>query len=239
MNRMKLRCGIVLIAAFVVGSVACSTLPSENGAKPVSILVTKGSPDSDTTYRLQVGDAIGMHFLAYPDLDDTTTIGPDGHVSMRLIPDFQMAGLSLAEATKATNDKYEGVLRHPGVSLVIRSYSLQQIYVAGEVNSPGVLRSNVPLTAMTAIAQAGGMRLATAHPSDALLLRRQPDGSIVYYKLDFHADLPSPAGDPMLRNNDLIYVPRTPIGSMADWVQNNLQRIIPISASASTYYQLK
>jgi polysaccharide biosynthesis/export protein len=226
-----------IVTLCVVGSVACSTLPYANDGKPVSILVTPGNSDSDLRYRLQVGDVIGMHFLAYPDLDDTTTIGPDGHVSMRLIPDFQMAGLTLVEAAKATNDRYESVLRHPGVSLTIRSYSLQQIYVSGEVNNPGVLRSNTPLTASAAIAQAGGMKLATAHPRDALLLRRRSDGSIAYYKLDFHADLPSHAGDPLLKNNDVIYVPRTVMGSVSDWVQANIQRIVPVNGSV--YYNLK
>ena len=226
-----------LMALYLISAVACSTMPVMNDAKPVSVLVTPGKDDGDSGYRLQVGDNIATHFLAYPDLDDTVTVGPDGHVAMRLIPDFQIAGLTLAEATKVANEQYGAVLRHPGISLVIRSYALQQIYVSGEVNNPGVIRSNVPLSAAAAISQAGGMKLATAHPGDALLLRRQPDGSITYYRLGFRADLPSHAGDPMLRNNDLIYVPRTPIGSVSDWVQANIQRMVPINGSV--YYNLK
>jgi polysaccharide export outer membrane protein len=177
-----------------------------------------------------------FHFFSFPDLDDSATIGPDGRIALRFINDFPIGGLTLAEATKETNDRYEKVLRHPGVSIAIKSYALQQVYVDGEVNSPGVIRSAVPLTASGAIAQAGGVKLATAHSHSALLLRRKPDGTVVYYKLAFHGDLPGGEGDPILRTNDVVYVPRTAIAAVADFVQGNLTRIIPVSATYSVYH---
>jgi polysaccharide export outer membrane protein len=191
---------------------------------------------TDSSYRLQVGDSITLHFLPFPDLDDTTTIGPDGRVALRYVGDYPIAGMTLAEATKETNERYEAVIHHPGISIVIKSYALQQVFVDGEVNSPGVIRSAVPLTAAGAIAQAGGLRLATARSGGALLLRRRPDGAIVYYKLSFHGDLPGGEGDPILRTNDLIYVPRTAIASVADFLQGNITRVIPVSASYSAYH---
>jgi len=194
------------------------------------------SAGTDTSYRLQVGDGIAVHFFSFPDLDDTALIGPDGHIALRLIGDFQIAGMTVAEATNETNERYASVLRHPGVSLTIRSYGLQQVYVDGEVNSPGVIRSSIPLTATGAIAQAGGVKLATAHSHGALLLRRRPDGAIVYYRLALEGDLPGGEGDPILRSNDLIYVPRTFIASVADFVQANLTRMIPVSVAYTVYH---
>jgi protein involved in polysaccharide export with SLBB domain len=191
---------------------------------------------ADTSYRLQVGDTLAIHFFSYPDLDDTIIIGPDGHVSLRLVDDFAVAGMTLAEATNAINSHYEHVINHPGVNIQIKNYALQQIYVSGQVNNPGVIRSTVPLTASGAIAQAGGIKLAVAHSEGTLLLRRKPDGTIVYYKLGMHGDLPGDNGDPILRTNDLIYVPRTPIAVVADFVQANLTRVIPLSASATAYH---
>jgi protein involved in polysaccharide export with SLBB domain len=232
MGRTWTKCCCTLLALVVAG---CATSPALISTKPVEVVA--GTADgTDTSYRLQVGDGIAVHFFSFPDLDDSTTIGPDGHVALRLISDFPIAGMTVSEATKETNDRYEGVIRHPGVSITIRSYALQQIYVSGEVNNPGVIRSGVPLTASGAIAQAGGIKLPTAHSSGALLLRRRPDGVIVYYKLRFHGDLPGSEGDPILRTNDLIYVPRTAIAAVADFVQANLTRVIPISASYTGYH---
>ena len=226
MRRTGIVCLFTVVGLVALGMAGCKTSPVSVSKAPVDV-VPGTAAGSDTSYRLQVGDSIGVHFLSFPDLDDTATIGPDGHIALRLINDFPIAGMTVTEATKETNDRYEKVLRHPGVTITIKSYTLQQIYVDGEVNSPGVIRSPVPLTASGAIAQAGGIKLATAHSHGALLLRRRPDGEIVYYKLGFHGHLPGGEADPFLRSNDLIYVPRTAIASVADFVQGNILRMIP------------
>jgi protein involved in polysaccharide export with SLBB domain len=233
MGRAENICRTILLGLVAFGTASCETSPPN--AQPVTV-VAGTAAGTDTSYRLQIGDSIGMFFLAFPDLNDTVTIGPDGHVAPRLTGDFPLAGMTITEATKEFNDRYDKVLNHPGVSITIRSYALQQVFVSGEVNSPGVIRSSVPLTAAGAIAQAGGVKLATARAHGALLLRRRPDGAIVYYKLEFHGDLPGGDGDPILRTNDLVYVPRTPIAAVADFVQANLTRIVPLNATYSVYH---
>jgi protein involved in polysaccharide export with SLBB domain len=222
----------VVLGLLALCMAGCATAPS---SEPVNV-VAGTAAGTDTSYRMQIGDSIALYFLAFPDLNDTVTIGPDGHIAPRLTGDFPLAGMTVNEATKEINDRYDKVLNHPGISITIRSYALQQVFVSGEVNSPGVIRSSIPLTAAGAIAQAGGVKLATAHAHGALLLRRKPDGTIVYYKLEFHGDLPGGPGDPILRTNDLIYVPRTPIAAVADFVQANLTRIVPVSATYSVYH---
>jgi polysaccharide biosynthesis/export protein len=233
MGRTRALYRATVFGLMVLGSVGCTTSPVSH-TTPVDV-VPGTSAGTDTSYRLQVGDAITVHYLAFPDLDDTATIGPDGHIALRYISDFLIAGMTLTEASKETTDRYDKVLRHPGISITIKSYALQQIFVSGEVNSPGVIRSAIPLTASGAIAQAGGVKLATAHARGALLLRRRPDGAIVYYKLAFHGDLPGGGGDPILRTNDLIYVPRTAIASVADFIQANFTRVIPLTVGYSFF----
>jgi polysaccharide export outer membrane protein len=233
-RRFDVTARAALLGVMFVSLAGCKTAPARG---PGAVEVVAGTAaGSDTSYRLQPGDNIVVHFFSYPDLDDTTVVGPDGHVSLRLISDFPIAGMTLAEASTETNDRYANVLRHPGITIEIKTYALQQIYVAGEVNSPGVIRSTIPLTASGAIAQAGGIKLATGHAHGALLLRRNADGAVVYYKLNFNGDLPGGMGDPILRTNDMVYVPRTAIAAVADFVQSNLARIIPFSATYSVYH---
>jgi protein involved in polysaccharide export with SLBB domain len=228
-----LRC-FAASGALFFGMAGCTTSHSPIGALQADVVMGTAA-GTDTSYRLQVGDSIGVHFFSFPDLDDTATVGPDGHIALRFIDDFLVAGMTLNEATKETNDRYQKALRHPGVTITIKNYALQQIYVDGEVGNPGVIRSAVPLTASAAIAQAGGIKLATAHAHGALLVRRRPDGAIVYYKLAFRGDLPGGEGDPILRTNDLIYVPRTPIASVADFLAANITRVVPVNVSYSFF----
>lgn len=233
MGRTGAICRATLLGVLVVSAAGCGT-PSPTKVRSLDV-VEGTAAGTDTSYRLQVGDSLGIHYLAFPDLDDTVSVGPDGRIALRYITDFPVAGLTLAEASKATAERYEGVLRHPGISITIKGYALQQVYVSGEVNSPGIIRSSIPLTASGAIAQAGGVKLSTGWSHEALLLRRRPDGAIVYYKLGFHGDLPGSDGDPILRSNDLIYVPRTIIASVADFLQANVTRVIPVTVGLSFY----
>jgi polysaccharide export outer membrane protein len=225
------------LAAIVGFCLASCT--STSSVKDAKVVVEPGTAaGEDTSYRLQPSDGLMVHFFSYPDMDEQTVIGPDGHISLRLLNDIPIAGMTISEATRSLNDQYDKILKHPSVSIEIKTYALQQVFVSGEVNAPGIVRSTIPLTVSGAIAQAGGVKLATAAAHGALLLRRKPDGTIVYYKLAFHGDLPGGEGDPILRTNDLIYVPRTAIAAVADFVQANITRIIPVSASYSysTYH---
>jgi polysaccharide export outer membrane protein len=233
MGRTRVVCRATVLLMFVVSVLGCTT-PAPTKVRSLDV-VEGTAAGADTSYRLQVGDSLGIHYLAFPDLDDTVTVGPDGRIALRYITDFPVAGLTLAEAAKATAEHYEGVLRHPGISITIKSYALQQVFVSGEVNSPGLIRSSIPMTASGAIAQAGGVKLATGWSHEALLLRRKPDGTIVYYKLGFHGDLPGSTGDPILRSNDLIYVPRTIVASVADFLQANITRVVPVTVGFSFY----
>jgi polysaccharide biosynthesis/export protein len=228
------RVGSLCLMVLTLCTLGCQT-PTGGRSDPLNV-VPGTEAGADSSYRLQVGDAIAVHFQSYPDLDDTATIGPDGHVSLRSVNDFQIAGMTLVEATNEINTHYDKVIRHPGASIQIKTYALQQVFVSGQVNIPGVIRSTIPLTASGAIAQAGGVKLPVANSGGALLLRRKPDGTIVYYRLGLRGDLPGANGDPILRTNDLIYVPRRPIAVVADFVTANLTRIIPVSASATAYH---
>jgi polysaccharide biosynthesis/export protein len=231
MLRIDLRRALQIVGLSMLFAGCQSTIPASQ------LNVVAGTDaGADSSYRLQVGDILGVHFFSYPDLDDTATVGPDGHISLRSVNDFPIAGMTLVEAANEVNARYEKVIKHPGASIQVKTYALQQVYVAGEVNNPGVIRSTIPLTASGAIAQAGGVKLPLAHTQGTLLLRRKPDGTVVYYRLGMRGDLPGSQGDPILRTNDLIYVPRTPIAVVADFVQSNLTRVIPVSASATAYH---
>jgi protein involved in polysaccharide export with SLBB domain len=217
---------IVLGAAAACLAACGSPYPTNADNPPVAVI--PGQLPLLSTYRLQVGDAIALSFLTYTDLNDTAIIGPDGHAALRAVGSVALAGLSIPAATDVLNKLYASKFKHPALSLTVSSYALQQVFVEGEVNAPGAVRSTIPLTAAGAIAQAGGMKLATAHPENTILLRRLADGTVAYYELDFSENLPSNQGDPYLQTNDVIYVPRTNIASVADFVSGNLLRIFPV-----------
>lgn len=216
---------------------ACNGLPDYDSVAS-SRLVAGGSPTTPP-HTLTVGDEILIRFQFYSDFNDKVTVGPDGHVSLQLIHDVEVAGLTVPELIGVLNTRYATVLKDPGVSVTVSAFAPQQIYVNGAVGSPGVLRTTVPLTVSRALAQAGGVRLGLAATSNILLLRRHPDGSVYYYQLKVgDRGQPEPDQDPVLQSYDLVYVPETELASVADFVSNVLLRIVPFGTSVSVSHNL-
>lgn len=227
METFRSLCSIGVVAVMLVG---CAGMP--DAEKVSSVPVTFGGNPKTEPYTLSPGDDINVRFQFYADLNDVATLGPDGHVALQLVGDVDLAGLTVPEASDRLNQRYAAVIKQPTVSVAVKSYALQQIYVDGQVNSPGLVRSTQPLTLTRALAQAGGLKLATAKTGHVLIVRRKPDGAAVYYEVDLGGGLGTGDGqDPLLKSYDLVYVPQTAIGSVADFVSNTLLKIAPYAAS--------
>ena len=211
----------------------CTDIPKAPNITSTSVI--DGGVPVSPPYRLTVGDEINVKFRFYSDLSDTAIIGPDGRVTLNLINDVPLSGLTLQEANERLNKQYKAILKEPEANVTVKTYALQQVFVTGQVANPGVQRSNIPLTASRAIALAGGFKASMAETHDVLLVRRAQDGSVLYYQIDLgDAGVGTASGqDPVLQSFDLVYVPETKIGEVADFVSNNITRILPYSASAS------
>jgi polysaccharide export outer membrane protein len=206
----------LFVAALLVAfAAACAPNLPNVAAAP---LVVGGFPAS-APHVLVPNDDIEVRFRFYPDLNDRVTVGPDGHITVQLIDDVAVAGLTVPEATKKLNELYSKVLKQPEVSITVRTYAPQEVYVDGWVTNPGLIRSDLPLTLSRAITQAGGAKTG-AKTNQILVLRRAADGSVHYYEasLGNYAGADNPEQDPVLSSYDLVYVPKQPIVAVVDFV---------------------
>jgi protein involved in polysaccharide export with SLBB domain len=178
-------------------------------------------------HTLTAGDTFDIRFPFAPQFNDRVTVGRDGTVAPKLLGPIIVGGLTVPEATARLKPLYAGRLRDTELSLTVRAYAPETIYVEGEVAHPGLIRSELPLTVARAVARAGGATTGAA-TGDILVIRRDAAGRIRAYK----AGLAPPAGaaDPFLKSFDVVYVPRSPIGSvnrfLAGYVRN-----LPFSAT--------
>jgi polysaccharide export outer membrane protein len=168
-------------------------------------------------HRIVPGDELDVRFPFYADLNDKVTVGPDGDVSLQIVNTVPVAGLTAGEASRRLNQRYGAVLRNPQLSVTLRTYAPQLVYVDGWVANPGVLRSETPLTVSRAIAEAGGIKTAAA-TDHILLLRREANGTVHPYeiRLGNYAGTENPGQDTMLQSYDMVYVPQTAIASIAE-----------------------
>jgi polysaccharide export outer membrane protein len=107
-------------------------------------------------YRLGAGDQIQVTVFRNPDLSGPLQVDGQGNLAMPLLGEIAANELT----TRALEDlietrlREEGYLVNPDVSVEILTY--RPFYILGQVNKPGRYEYRNGMTAMNAVALAGG-----------------------------------------------------------------------------------
>lgn len=182
-------------------------------------------------HTMSAGDQFEIRFPFSPEDNDRLTVGMDGTVAPKLIGTVTVGGLTVAEATARLKQRYAGKLKSPELSLVMRRYAPEVVYVDGWVGRPGLIRSDIPLTLTRALAQAGGVKTG-AKTGDILIMRHDGDGRVQTYSAAVPVGGFGGGGyeDPLLKSFDVVYVPQTPITAVAEFAKQYYTNL-PFSAS--------
>ena len=111
-------------------------------------------------YRLAPGDALDLSIFAQPELSGTHRVREDGVVSLHLIGDVPVAGMTLPEAASAIAAAAEEVFE-ARASVIAEMAAYRDIYVLGDVARPGAHPFTPGLTVIKALALAGDVRRST------------------------------------------------------------------------------
>jgi polysaccharide export outer membrane protein len=163
-------------------------------------------------YRIQCSDVLDIRYRYTPEFNQTVSVGPDGQASILGLGAIEASGLTVDEF-KARLVKLSSVrLVDPDISVALKDYVKPYVVVGGEVNAPGRFEIHGRLTALDAVALAGGMK-NTAKTSEVLLLRRETDQTrVVNLKQLIHDHRLEEAPD--LRSGDVIYVTQSAFSKM-------------------------
>ena len=178
-------------------------------------------------YIIQPGDELDLKFYYSPELDERVQVRPDGRISLQLVDDVRAAGLSASQLDETLTRKYAIDLKAPQIAVIVRSFSSQRVYVAGEVNRQGLVNMRPGMTALEAVIEAGGW-LETAKPEAALIIRRNPHNQPVPLRVDLKQGIKGePDGIPSpLQPYDIVYVPKTYIAQANKFVNQYVQRLL-------------
>lgn len=181
-------------------------------------------------YTIQAGDQLDIKFFYNPDLNEQVFVRPDGRISLQLVHEIVAAGLTPSQLADLLKKKYEGELDNPEVTVILRSFGGQRVYIDGEVSKPGIINLITPLTVAQSLAEAGGVK-ETAKLSEIILIRRGPDNKPVGLIMNMEKVIygTDPGSDIYLMPNDIVYVPRSSIANFNIWVDQYIRKNIPLS----------
>jgi len=192
--------------------------------------------DSQEEFRLSAGDVIQVKFFYNPELEDVIELRPDGMISMPLIGELSVEGLSITEAREKLEQAYTGILRQPEITIQVREYASQKIYVGGEVMRPGMVSLRGELTVLDAIMEAGGHK-RTGSNKTVVLVRKGDDGKPIQRKLYLYGNDSEPAAAGLaLRAFDVVLVPESRIARMDRWVDQYIRQLVPATLTAGFSY---
>ncbi|CAB3750134.1 sugar ABC transporter substrate-binding protein [Burkholderia puraquae] len=194
-------------------------------------------------YRIGAGDVLQVTVWDHPELAAAQgaapqgtpraadpvagfVVDPHGNLSFPFAGDVQVAGLTADAAQARVAAALARVYRNPQVTLRVASFRSQQVYIDGEVRTPGAQPVNdVPMTLYEALGRAGGLS-QSADQSRMTLVR---DGET--YSLDLSRMLrqgTNPA-DVVLAPGDLLHVPaRSDYGVYVMGEVNKPARAVPL-----------
>ncbi len=176
---------------------------------------------------LRAGDSIDIKFQYWSDMDDSQTIRPDGNITLPMIDDVQAAGLTPEQLDEKLTQLYETKLKQPEISVIVRSLASRVVYISGEVFTPGEMELKNKTTALSAIMAAGGFNKSTAELSNVIIIRHL-NGKRYAAAINLHDALTKPETEPFyLTSLDIVYVPRTRIVDLNDWVDQHIAKMIP------------
>lgn len=159
-------------------------------------------------YRIGPNDLLDIDVLDADNLKRTVRVNATGAVSLPLIGQVNIGGLTSQEAEERISARYsEKYLQNPQVSVFIKEFTAERVTVDGAIARPGMFPLTGPMTLLRVIAVAGGFA-QIADPTSVLVYRVNEKNVKQVAVFDVTKIRAGQADDPPIKGDDLIVVQR-------------------------------
>lgn len=224
MNRLPNPFIQLLSVALLIGSLlplqGCSTGMQYQQLPPPP------SPDREEEFRLGPGDILQFVFYYQPELQMIQEVRPDGMISLQLLGETMVTGLTPSELKQELVEAYSRYFDHFDVAILVSKVAKNEVYVSGATALNQMISYNGDLTVLQALTQAGGVPTG-ARLDSVLVIRNQGTSDPLVYKVNIKDAREKGGQDFMLRNHDVLYVPTKNITKVNQFVAQYIDGIIP------------
>jgi polysaccharide export outer membrane protein len=175
MTRRLLAAPILFLSAV---SGVSAQVPSPRGAVPAAratALANSNALDTAAEYQIGPEDVLDISVWKNPELSRTVPVRPDGKVSLPLLNDFRVAGLTPSDLREQLVSRLSDFVPTPEVSVIVREVHSRKVAVVGAVKTAGRYELKSPMTVLEAIALAQGFTDFAAR--DRIVVLRQSGGT--------------------------------------------------------------
>lgn len=162
--------------------------------------------DSDR-YLIGPEDILYIHVWKEESLSRTIPVRTDGKISLPLIDEIPVAGLTPLQLKEKLVEKLKEFIDNPNISVIVMEANSFKVYVSGQVRTPGVYRLRSETSLLQIIPMAGGFT-EWANQKKILIIRKENGKekriTVNYKKIISGED---PDANIILKAGDTIIVP--------------------------------
>ena len=132
--------------------------PVQPGASGTPLTTPPPKTAADDEYLIGAGDVVqvsvwGEQAASVP----SAVVRPDGKISMPLLKEVAIAGLTPAQAEKTIAEQLDQFIKRANVTVVVSQINSKKIYLLGAVKKEGTISYTYKMTVMQALSEAGGL----------------------------------------------------------------------------------
>jgi polysaccharide export outer membrane protein len=136
------------------GTQAAPSVPAGTGdAHSSGPNVNRGVPDD---YQIGAGDVLQINVWKELDVPNVV-VRPDGRITMPLIKDVLVTGLTPPQAERLITDQLSKFIDTPDVTVIVAGMHSKKVYFIGNLHSTAPIPYTYRMTVMQAISEAGGL----------------------------------------------------------------------------------
>jgi len=187
---------LILLAALTAAPAGAQVTP----AAPAGAVAA--TPD----YKIAAGDVLGVTVVNFPNSSTPQAmVAPDGTITLPLVGEVSVAGLTREQATRLLTRKLQKYYRGPSVTVSLVQKHPETVVLSGFLNHTGVLDYRPGLHLLDALAQMGGA-MPSADATRAVLTHS--DGTKVPLDLSHPETKAGTEVDLALQPGDILYIPQ-------------------------------
>lgn len=196
----------VLVLAVVLAGCG-SQIQIEQVNRELNELARLAKRRPNATYVVDPPDQLTIEFPHNPELNRQVTVRQDGVVTLSILGDVDVAGMTTDEITARLKEEYSRYYREIEPLVTVSAFNSKKIFIYGEVGTTGAIPYTGEQTVADVIGLVGGVN-RQAQPKKVLVIRGDPTDPDIFKvnlnKLIFEGDAQQ---NIFLAENDVIWVP--------------------------------
>ena len=173
-----------VLADAAMAQAPTANLKAADNAPPSAAAADTKTPEVvPQGYIVGESDVIRVNVWKEPDVSQTVVVRTDGSISLPLINEVKVAGMTPMQIQVLVAEKLKSFLNSPQVTVTVMEIHSKRAFITGEVARPGGYSLNTETTVLQLIAQAGGFTVFAKR--DGIVVLRLEDGKPVRLRFKY------------------------------------------------------